>query len=68
MTTQDRIDAAEVRACGAHRRVQQAAQRLMDELDDVTDTAIPRVELSDEDSMVIVLKDGISQQKKVAAG
>lgn len=64
----DRIAAAEVRALDAHRSVSRNAQKLADELDNITDVGyrVP-VEIHDEDSAVIMLETAGEQHKKVAS-
>ncbi len=66
---EDRIAAAETRAMDALRKTRRLADRLSEEIDDITDVGSrPNVEIHDEDSAVIVLDAAIAQSKKVAIG
>lgn len=64
----DRLAAAEVRACDAYRSITRAANNLLEELEETTDvgTGIPRHELDDADSAVIVVQEAIDDHKRVA--
>lgn len=51
------MKAAAKRACEAYERVQRKADALTEEMDDITSPeGIPKVDLSDEDSMVIAVE------------
>lgn len=65
----DRLVAAEVRATNAYRSVCHKAEALLEELDEVTDptgAGIPRVEIHEEDSLVIVVTEAHEQHKRAA--
>ncbi len=55
-----RMQVAGARACNAYRETQRLADLVNDELDEVTmPGAVPNVELHDEDSLVICVKEAI---------
>lgn len=62
--TGQRTVAAAVRAVHSSEAVIRFCRRVNDELDDITDTGgRPNVELSDEDSAVIVVAEAIAAHK-----
>lgn len=62
---QDRLAAAEHRATTAFRSVTNKVDRVLEELEDITDHGgIPQVEIHQEDSLVIAVTEGIEQHKR----
>lgn len=56
-----RMQAAGKRACDAHKRTRALAEEINEELDQITQTGgVPNVELHEEDSLVIVVKEAIA--------
>lgn len=54
----DRMQSACVRTCDAYRTVTRKAQRIQEELDEVTSPhGVPTTELHDEDSVVIAVRE-----------
>lgn len=54
----DRMQSACVRACDAYRTVTRKAERIQEELDEVTSPhGVPTTELHDEDSVVIAVRE-----------
>jgi hypothetical protein len=65
MPAAQRVRASAKKACEAYERVQRKADALIEELDDVTSpSGIPKIELSDEDSMVIAVEAVIASGGK----
>jgi hypothetical protein len=57
ITLNPRVQTAGVRALDAHTRLRRVAERLSEELDEITSPhGVPTTELSDEDSMVIAVE------------
>lgn len=57
-STNQRMQAAGVRAMDAHTRISRAALRLSEEMDEITSPhGVPTVELSEEDSVVIAVAE-----------
>jgi hypothetical protein len=55
-----RMQAAGKRACDAYKRNRALADEINAELDDITGTGgVPHVELHEEDSLVVVVKDAL---------
>lgn len=57
-----RLDAACVRALEAWMDITRKADELLDLLDNVTSPGVVRARLSDDDSLVIALRDGTSNK------
>lgn len=57
-----RLEAATVRALDAHMTLERKAERLCDELDQATNPGVVRAPLSDEDSLVIAIRD-VTQER-----
>jgi len=53
----NRLEAAVVRAVDAYMTIERKAQRLIDELDDVTLPGVVRHQIDPEDSLVIAMQD-----------
>lgn len=54
----DRMQSACVRACDAYRTVSRKAERIQEELDEVTAPhGVPTTELHDEDSIVVAVRE-----------
>lgn len=57
VSQKDRMKAAGVRALDAYFTVSNRADRLIEELDQVTSPGVVRVQISDEDSLVIAIRE-----------
>ncbi len=55
-TTGHRLEVAAVRAIDAYMMVEKSAERLSEELDQITSPGVVRVHITDEDSLVIAIK------------
>ncbi|HWW61204.1 MAG TPA: hypothetical protein VN181_07545 [Thermoanaerobaculia bacterium] len=52
----DRMTAAAVRALDAHIHLERTADRLLEELDQITSPGVVRTQITDEDSLVIAIR------------
>lgn len=57
VTSNDRLSAAAVRALDAHMILERVADRLIEELDQITAPGVVRAHITDEDSLVIAIRD-----------
>lgn len=55
VTNTDRLSAAAIRALDAHMAVERHADRLIEELDQITSPGVVRTQITDEDSLVIAI-------------
>lgn len=64
----DRLAAAEVRATNAYQSICNKADAVLEELEDATDPsgcAVPKVEIHDEDSLVLAVSEAVHKKRAV---
>jgi hypothetical protein len=60
-----RLKSATVRACDSYRGVRLRAERILDDMDEVTGRhGIPTTDLPEDDSLVIVTQDALAAHKR----